>query len=103
MPAYLEYSWDFIAGGATVSVYIHGYPANMATVYSATLIPVKVDGMNLPYSPSCVLTQGYFYQHVDHTQARQVWVRNTSLATWEQPGAQAFPVSVDLYTLYDIA
>ena len=40
VPAYLEYSWDFIAAGATVGMYIHGFPANMATVYSATALPV---------------------------------------------------------------
>lgn len=100
VPAYLEYSWDFIGAGATVSVYIHGYPANMATVYSATALPLDpVPG----YQASCVLTQGYFYQHSDHTQARKVWVNNTSSATYDSSGPHAWEAAVDLYTLYDLA
>ena len=55
----------------------------MATVYSATALPVDpVPG----YQASCVLTQGNFYQHTDHTQARKVWVKNTTTATYDPSG-----------------
>jgi hypothetical protein len=100
MSADLEYSWDFVGAGATVGVYIHGYPANMATVYSATVLPLDpVPG----YEAGCVLTQGSFYQHIDKTQARKVWVKNTTTATYDPSGPHAWEAKVDLYLLYDLA
>lgn len=100
MPADLVYTWDFIGAGFTVSLYIHGYADNMPNVFSATVLP---NGAVPGYQASCVLTQGHFYQHTDKTQARKVWVKNTTTATYDSSGPHPWEVKVDLYELYDTA
>jgi hypothetical protein len=74
MSASKVYQWNYIAPGATVGVYVHGYGNNEATVYSAVVYPLQGDA----YTPlgKINLTQGIVVRHVDNTVAREAWVQN---------------------------
>ena len=74
MAAWKEYQWDYIAPGATVGVYVHGYANNQVTVYSAVVYALSGEA----YYPlgKIDLTQGITARHVDETVAREAWVQN---------------------------
>jgi hypothetical protein len=87
MPAEQVYRWGFIAPGATVSVYIHGFPPTWAVVYSATPYSLELWPVG-----SINLTQGKVDIHVDGTIARTAWVQNLDHSN---------PCEVLLYILYE--
>jgi hypothetical protein len=91
MSAFKVYNFSYIAPGATVGVYVHGYPANMAMVYSMT--PYILDS-GTAYTPiaAATLTQGYTQNHVDGTWARTAYV---------QSNASFNDISADLNAVYD--
>jgi hypothetical protein len=74
MPAYVEYSFDYIAPGGNASVYIHGYSNREAVNYSAVVYALQGDA----YYPwgAANMSQGEAYRHVDNTVARKVYVKN---------------------------
>ena len=74
MAANLEYRFAFIDAGASASVFIHGYPNNMAVAYSAVVFPVH----NAAYIPlgRINMTQSEVTRHVDGTIGRTVNVQN---------------------------
>jgi hypothetical protein len=74
MSAWKEYQWDYIAPGATVGVYDHGYANNDVTVYSAVVYALPGEA----YYPlgRINLSQGIVARHVDGTVAREAWVQN---------------------------
>jgi hypothetical protein len=74
MAAWREFTWDYIAPGATVSVYIHGYAVNQAVAYSAVVFPQSGQA----YYPlgDINMTQTEVFQHSDGTVARKVIVQN---------------------------
>jgi hypothetical protein len=74
MAAWREYTWDYIAPGATVSVYIHGYAVNEAVAYSAVVFPL--DGEAYYPLGNISMTQTEVFQHSDGTVARKVFVQN---------------------------
>ncbi len=90
MPAYKEYSWDYIAPGATVGVYIHGYPDNWALTYCGVVYALEGEA----YYPlgQIDVTQTEVTRHVDGTLAHTVWVTNR---------APFNPCATDLNVLYD--
>lgn len=89
MPAWVEFSWPFIAEGNTVSVFIHGYTQSEFITYcivarDTTWFP------GLPRAPRAVasFSLGNTSIHVDQTIARTVSVTNHAGFT-----------AVDLYAL----
>lgn len=91
MTAIKEYKWDYIAPGATVGVYIHGYLDNEAVAYSAVVYGLRGEDYFLRFG-SINLTQERVDRHIDGTIARTVWVQNL----------QNFnPCSVDLLSIVE--
>jgi hypothetical protein len=88
MAAVLEYQWDYIAPGATVSNFIHGYTQTDIGVYDA--IPYNIGNIGTAYSPlfDIKLTQGEVSIHVDGTYARTTYIQN--LASFNAVGAGLF-------------
>ncbi|MDA4117879.1 MAG: hypothetical protein OK455_05990 [Thaumarchaeota archaeon] len=87
MPAQEAYQWTYVAPGSTVSVYLHGFPATWAVVFSATPFSLELSPVG-----SIDLTQGKVDIHVDGTIARTAWVQNLD---------PAHPVDVILYVIYE--
>ena len=90
MAAAAVYSWGYIAPGASVSVYVHGFPHNWATIFSAVVYPLQGDA----YYPlgHINLTQTEVFMASDGTTARKAYVQN--LAPFN-------PCAVDLSFLFD--
>ena len=89
MSAFVEFSWDFIAEGATVGVFIHGYDSFEFVTYCIRTRDI-VWFPGLPGFPKAVasFSLGNTSIHVDLTVARTVFVTNQSGFT-----------AVDLYAL----
>lgn len=92
MPISQEYSWDYIAAGATVGVFIHGYAPNLVGVYNAIPLNVGEGQIGTPPLIDVMLTQGEVSIHVDGTYARTSSVQNL---------AGLNPVGANLNLLYD--
>jgi hypothetical protein len=90
MPAMKVYRWSYIAPGATVNLYLHGFPNNWASTFSAVVYALSGQA----YYPlgSINLTQGEVDRHIENTIARKAWVQNLALFN---------PCAVDLSILYD--
>jgi hypothetical protein len=79
MPANLVYRFDYIARGATTSLFIHGYSENEAVNYSAVVgFPRGLYGKTPRDRAQINLTQGETFLHVDRTVARKVYIHNLS-------------------------
>lgn len=74
MAAGIQYTWSWIAPGARVSVFIHGFSPREAVLFSASPYALSGDA----YYPlgSCRLEQGDSLMHVDGTIGRTVTVTN---------------------------
>lgn len=90
MSAMKVYSWSYIAPGATVSLYLYGFPNNWASTFSAVVYALTGQA----YYPlgSINLTQGEVDRNSDNSIARKAWVQN--LAPFN-------PCAVDLSILFD--
>jgi hypothetical protein len=89
MPAQEAWFWNFIAPGATVGLYLHGYQYGDVAVFIADINAGPGD----PTQFAINLTQGVVRKHYDSTTAREAWVHNIGLSS----------VAVTLYKLYDTA
>jgi hypothetical protein len=90
MPASEVYHWYWIAAGAKVGVYVHGYPWHHVGVYGAQM--GTLDEFASPTEYAINLTQGINRRHYDNTYAKEAWVQNIGL----------LPAPVTLYELWDI-
>lgn len=90
VPAYKSYTWDYIAPNQAATVFLHGYPSNMAFVYSAVGYALTGEVFNpvLRFT----LNQGEIFRHVDNTFARKPSIQNN---------APFNSIRVELHVLYD--
>jgi hypothetical protein len=88
MAAVLEYQWDYIAPGATVSLFLHGFSQADHGVFDA--IPYNIGNIGTAVIPlfDIRLTQGEVSIHVDGTYARTTYIQN--LAPFNAAGAGLF-------------
>ena len=86
MTAFIGFSFGFVEPGATVGIYLHGFPANQ-------FAGIDVRAQRSPSRPGAfqpavdVDTRGVA-EHVDGTLAHTIWVTNKSVST----GAPPIPV-----------
>ena len=74
MAAAIQYTWGWIAPGATVSVFHHGWLPRECVVFSAT--PYALSGQAYYPLGKCSLEQGMAQMHVDGTIGRTLTVHN---------------------------
>jgi hypothetical protein len=88
MAAVLQYKWDYIAPGATVGVFIHGYAATSFGFYNA--FPTNIGNLGTAFTPTfdIQLTQDQTSIHVDNTYAHTVWIKNR--AAFNATGARLY-------------
>ena len=88
MSAVQQYQWDYIAPGASVSLFLHGFSRNDIGVFDA--IPNDIGNQGTAYYPlfDIQFTVGPTRIHVDNTYARTTSIQN--LAPFNAVGASLF-------------
>ena len=92
--AFIGYSFGFVAPGATVGVYLHGFPVNQFA--GIDVRPTAAPSRPTAFFPSIDIDAHTVSQHVDGTLAHTVFVTNKSTSN----GAPPTPV-VDVAVFFD--
>ncbi len=81
MTAFVGFSWSYIGPGATVGVYLHGFPTGQFAA-----IDIQPSTGNRPgFQPVVDFTDQTVAEHVDGTLAHTIFVTNKSVSNGGPP------------------
>jgi hypothetical protein len=81
MAAFVGYTWTYIGPGATVGVYLHGFPTGQFAG-----IDIQAGTGNRPgFQPAVDFTDHTVAEHVDATLAHTIFVTNKSISNGGPP------------------